>query len=190
MSISIDGFVAGARQSAQHPLGLGAERLHEWMFDPQGEDQAVIDLWQSSPGAYIMGRNMFGPDRQDWDLDWRGWWGDEPPYHTPVFVLSHYRREDLPMAGGTTFHFVTDGIEAALELAHAAAGDKDVAVAGGASTVNQYLAAGLVDELRLHVSPVVLHAGERLFDGVGDLGFEPINVIGSPGVTHITYRLA
>jgi dihydrofolate reductase len=190
ISISVDGFIAGPRQSAESPLGEGGLRLHEWHFHPQGEDQAVIDEWQNSPGAYVMGRNMFGPGRGGWDLDWDGWWGSEPPYHAPVFVLTHHARESVPMDGGTTFHFVTDGIEAALEQAKAAAGGKVVEIAGGAETVNAYLRAGLIDELHMHIAPVVLGAGERLFDGVPDtIQLEPVQVIGSPGATHVKYRV-
>jgi dihydrofolate reductase len=141
-------------------------------------------------GAYIMGRNMFSPGRGEWDASWQGWWGDDPPYHTPVFVLTHFPREPLEMPGGTTFHFVTDGIESALASAREAAGpDKDVAIAGGASAVRQYLAAGLLDELYLHVVPVVLGAGERLLDDVGDPELEPIEVVHSPAVTHVRYRV-
>jgi len=136
-----------------------------------------------------MGRNMFGPGRGAWDLEWRGWWGEDPPYHTPVYVLTNHEREPLAMDGGTTFHFVTDGIESALEQARAAAGDKDVSIAGGASTVRQYLAAGLLDELYLHIVPVVLGAGERLLDGVGDPTLEPVKVVDSPAVTHVKYRV-
>jgi len=132
---------------------------------------------------------MFGPIRGEWEGDWRGWWGDDPPYHAPVFVLTHHAREPVEMEGGTTFHFVTGGIEEALEQARAAAGAADVNVAGGASTVNQFLAAGLIDELTLHVSPVLLHAGERLFDGVGDVRLEPVDVAGSPAATHVRYRV-
>jgi dihydrofolate reductase len=190
ISISVDGFIAGPRQSAESPLGEGGLRLHEWHFHPQGEDQAVIDEWQNSPGAYVMGRNMFGPGRGAWDLDWDGWWGSEPPYHAPVFVLTHHARESVPMDGGTTFHFVTDGIEAALEQAKAAAGGKVVEIAGGAETVNAYLRAGLIDELHMHIAPVVLGAGERLFGGVPDtIQLEPVQVIGSPGATHVKYRV-
>jgi dihydrofolate reductase len=189
ITISVDGFVAGPQQSLQNPLGKGGERLHYWQFHPEGEDQRFIDDWQGNAGAYIMGRNMFSPGRGEWDPDWVGWWGDEPPYHAPVFVLTHYPRPDLSMAGGTIFHFVTDGIQAALERARSAAGGKDVAIAGGASTVNAYLAANLVDELRLHIAPVLLGAGERLFDGVTDLDLDPVRVVGSPAVTHVSYRL-
>ncbi|HZZ96890.1 MAG TPA: dihydrofolate reductase family protein [Jatrophihabitantaceae bacterium] len=190
ISVSVDGFVAGPRQGLDTPLGEGGIRLHEWHFTPQGDDQKVVDEWQRSPGAYIMGRNMFAPGRGEWDLDWRGWWGDEPPYQAPVFVLTHYPRDSLTMDGGTTFHFVTDGIEAALEQATAAAGEKPVEIAGGASAVNAYLAAGAIDELHLHISPVLLGQGERLFDGVRtDLQFEPIEVVASPSVTHVKYRV-
>jgi dihydrofolate reductase len=136
-----------------------------------------------------MGRNMFGPGRGGWDETWTGWWGPEPPYHAPVFVLTHHERAPLEMRGGTTFTFVTDGIESALEQARAAAGDKDVEIAGGAATVRQYLAAGLLDELVLHLVPVVLGAGERLLDGVPGIAFEPTEVIASPAVTHLRYRV-
>ncbi len=190
ISISVDGFVAGPRQSRENPIGEGGIRLHEWHFEPQGDDQAVIDEWQQAPGAYIMGRNMFGPGRGEWDLDWKGWWGDDPPYRAPVFVLTHYPREALPREGGTTFHFVTDGIHAALDRAKAAAGDKNVEIAGGANTVNAYLQAGAIDELHLHVAPVLLGEGERLFDGVSPaLRLTPVRVSGSSGATHIKYRV-
>ncbi|MCW2781290.1 MAG: dihydrofolate reductase [Marmoricola sp.] len=188
VSISVDGFVAGPNQSQQNPLGEGGMLLHEWHIAPQGDDQAVIDEWQRAPGAYIMGRNMFGPDRGDWDLDWHGWWGDEPPYGVPVFVLGHQPREPLAV-GRTTFHFVTDGIDAALAAAAEAARGGNVAIAGGASTINQYLAAGHIDQLHLHVAPVLLGTGERLFDGVGRLALKPIEVTGSPGATHIKYAV-
>jgi dihydrofolate reductase len=190
VSVSADGFVAGPRQSVENPIGEGGIRLHEWHFAPQGDDQRVVDEWQQAPGAYVMGRNMFSPGRGDWDLNWRGWWGDEPPYHAPVFVLTHYPRESVPMAGGTTFHFVTDGLEAALDQAKAVADHKSVEIAGGASTINGYLAAGAIDELHLHIAPVLLGSGERLFEGVPpQLRLEPAQVIGSPGVTHVKYRL-
>jgi len=190
VSVSADGFVAGPRQSLDNPIGEGGIRLHEWHFDPQGGDQAVVDEWQRTPGAYIMGRNMFDPGRGEWDLDWRGWWGDEPPYHAPVFVLTHHPRESLTMDGGTTFHFVTEGIAAALEQAKAAAGAQNVEIAGGASTINAYLHAGAIEELHLHISPMLLGAGERLFDGVSpDLKLEPLHVQTSPAVTHIRYRV-
>ena len=136
-----------------------------------------------------MGRNMFGPIRGEWSGDWQGWWGPEPPYRAPVFVLTHHAREPLEMEGGTTFHFVTEGLDAALERAREAAGpDANVSIAGGASTVNQALAAGVLDELTLHVVPVVLGAGERLFDGVGDLRMEVVGTTSSPGAAHVRYR--
>jgi dihydrofolate reductase len=190
VSVSADGFVAGANQSRDNPLGEGAsERLHAWMFATPDENRAEVERIVAA-GAFIMGRNMFGPIRGEWDLDWTGWWGDEPPYHGPVFVLTHHAREPQPMLGGTTFTFVTDGIDSALAQARAAAGDRDVAIAGGASTINQYLAAGHLDELRVHISPITLGAGERLFDGVpaGDLRI--VSARSCSLVTHITYQPA
>jgi dihydrofolate reductase len=189
ISISADGFVAGQGQTAEKPFGDGpVDQLHAWMFDTPDENKAESERILAA-GAYIMGRNMFGPVRGEWDLDWTGWWGDEPPYHAPVFVLTHHPREPLPMQGGTTFTFVTDGIEAALDQARKAAGDRDVAVAGGAATINQYLAAGLIDELRTHIAPVTIGAGERLFDGVPALRLEQVNVRAASLVTHIDYRI-
>ena len=202
ISISLDGFVAGPNQSLDNPIGEGGMRLHQWAFatdtwhrqhgseaGDRTADSLVAEEVAQGIGAYIMGRNMFGPGRGAWDLEWRGWWGEDPPYHTPVYVLTNHEREPLAMDGGTTFHFVTDGIESALEQARAAAGDKDVSIAGGASTVRQYLAAGLLDELYLHIVPVVLGAGERLLDGVGDPTLEPVKVVDSPAVTHVKYRV-
>jgi dihydrofolate reductase len=190
ISVSVDGFVAGPSQSVDNPVGEGGLRLHEWHFDPQGQDVAIVEEWQQSPGAYVMGRNMFAHGRGEWDPDWKGWWGDDPPYHAPVFVLTHYARAPVRMEGGTTFHFVTDGVESAVDQAKAAADGKSVEIAGGASTVNACLRAGLVDELHLHISPVLLGAGERLFDGVPDtLRLEPVQVVSSPGVTHVKYRV-
>jgi dihydrofolate reductase len=190
ISTSVDGFVAGPRQSLENPIGEGGARLHGWHLEPVDADLAVIDEWQSTPGAYVMGRNMFSPGRGEWDLDWKGWWGDEPPYHTPVFVLTHHARDPLAMDGGTTFHFVTDGLDAALDQAKAAAEDKNVEIAGGASTINAYLKAGAIDELHMHISPIVLGDGERLFAGVSaDLRLEPIQVVASPRVTHVKYRV-
>jgi dihydrofolate reductase len=189
MAMSVDGFVAGPNQTADNPFGEGVEgRLHRWMFEEPEANAAAIEA-VTAARAYVMGRNMFGPGREAWDEQWKGWWGDEPPYHAPVFVLTHHVREPLVMQGGTTFTFVTDGIEAALAQAREAAGDADVAIAGGAATVNQYLAAVLIDELRLHVAPVVLGAGERLFDGVGQLTLEPLEVSGTDLVTHLSYRV-
>jgi dihydrofolate reductase len=189
MAMSVDGFVAGRNQSLAEPFGEDVgDRLHRWMFEEPEANAAAIEAIDA-PAAYVMGRNMFGPGRGAWDEEWKGWWGDEPPYHAPVFVLTHHPREPLAMQGGTTFTFVTDGIESALAQAREAAGDADVAIAGGAETVNQYLSAGLIDELRLHVAPVVLGAGERLFDGVGDISLERLDVSGTGLVTHMSYRV-
>jgi dihydrofolate reductase len=189
MAVSVDGFVAGPNQRLAEPFGDGVgDRLHRWMFEQPEANAAAIEAIDAA-GAYVMGRNMFGPGRGTWDDQWKGWWGDDPPYHAPVFVLTHQPREPLPMQGGTTFTFVTDGIESALAQAREAAGTADVAIAGGAATVNQYLAAGLIDELRLHVAPVVLGAGERLFDGVGALSLERLDVSATDLVTHMTYRV-
>jgi dihydrofolate reductase len=202
ISVSLDGFVAGPNQSAENPIGEGGMRLHEWVFPTDswraqqglegGErtaDADVVDEVVRGVGAYIMGRKMFGGGDGPWDETWTGWWGENPPFHAPVFVLTHHSREPVPMRGGTAFTFVTDGIESALEQARAAAGDKDVAIAGGASAVRQYLAAGLLDELYLHIVPIVLGAGERLLEGVGDPILEPVKVIASPAVTHVKYRV-
>jgi dihydrofolate reductase len=177
-------------------------RLHQWAFATRGwraqqgleggeqsADSDVVDEVSQDVGAYIMGRKMFGGGDGSWDETWTGWWGPEPPYHAPVFVLTHHPREPLTMQGGTTFTFVTDGIESALEQARTAAGDQDVAIAGGASTVRQYLAAGILDELYLHVVPIVLGAGERLLQDVGDPILQPVKVVPSPAVTHIKYRV-
>ena len=186
MAISLDGYVAGPDQSEEDPIGVGGMRLHEWLFPlaafkqmhggGEGGDvnasTQVVEGWFENVGATIMGRNMFGPVRGPWGDDpWEGWWGEDPPFHNPVFVLTHCPREPLEMKGGTTFHFVTDGIEAALERAREAAGEKDVSLAGGASVARQYLSAGLVDEMELSIVPVLLGGGERLLDGIGaDLG--------------------
>ena len=189
MAISLDGYAAGPNQSREQPFGEGArERLTRWMVEePDAHADAIAGL--TAAGAFVMGRNMFSPDRGPHDEEWTGWWGDDPPYHAPVYVLTHYERAPLQMQGGTTFTFVTEGIESALAQARAAAGDADVAIAGGAATVNQYLAAGLIDELRLHVAPVVLGRGERLFAGVGDVELEPLDVSGTSLVTHLRYRI-
>lgn len=188
IGMSVDGFVAGPDQSLQDPLGKGAEELHRWMFErPEENADAIAGILEA--GAYIMGRNMFASGRGEWDLNWRCWWGEEPPYQAPVFVLTHYPRPPLTMQGGTVFNFVTDGIHSAMTQARDAAGDKDVAIAGGAATVQQFLAAGLLDELRLHIAPVVLGAGERLFERVGDVKLEQLDVSGSELVTHVRYRV-
>lgn len=189
LTVSLDGFVAGPNQSPDKPLGEGGESLHRWQFEEREASAAEI-AGILEAGAYIMGRNMFaGPGSGPWDQEWRGWWGEEPPYHAPVFVLTHHQREPLAMEGGTTFHFVTDGIESAMAQAREAAGDRDVAIAGGAQTARQYLSAGLMDELRLHISPVILGGGERLLDGVGDVTLEPIEARGTGLVTHVRYRV-
>jgi dihydrofolate reductase len=191
VTISLDGFMAGPDQSLDNPLGVGGERLHRWLFaDPMHEgDLPARDHLSKARGAYIMGRNMFGPVRGEWTGDWRGWWGEEPPYHAPVFVLTHHAHDPIEMQGGTTFHFVTDGFAVALERAMAAAGNREVLIAGGASTVRQALAAGVIEEISLDVAPILLGAGERLFDGVTDPGLEPVEVTQSPLATHIRYRV-
>jgi len=191
MSISLDGYVAGPNQTVDDPIGVGGMRLHDWHFhagEPGYEADAAPRDWLLAPkGAYVMGRNMFGPIRGDWSDDWRGWWGDEPPYHAPVFVLTHHEHEPIEMEGGTTFHFVTSGFDEALRRAKGAAGDADVDIAGGASTVRQALTAGAIDELVLDVVPVLLGDGEGLFDGVPDLVLKPAEVVHSPHATHIRY---
>jgi dihydrofolate reductase len=193
MSISLDGYVAGPDQGPDDPVGVGGLRLHEWHWhagEPGHEaDLAMRDELLKPRGAYVMGRNMFGPIRGEWDGDWRGWWGEEPPYHAPVFVLTHHRHDPIEMKGGTTFHFVTDGFESALAQAVEVAGGADVDIAGGASAVRQALAAGAVDELVLDVVPVLLGRGERLFDGVADPGFTPVEVVPTPYATHLRYRV-
>jgi dihydrofolate reductase len=203
MSISVDGYVAGPNQSEDNPLGEGGMQVHDWMFQLQSWREAhgeeggeanvsdqVVDEMSKNAGAGIMGRNMFGPIRGDWgDESWNGWWGDEPPYGTPVYVLTHHPREPVEMEGGTTFHFVTDGIESALEQASKAAGEKDIHVHGGASTVQQYLAMGAIDEIALNVAPVLLGQGERLFDNLPEKrpGLELERTIAAPNVTHLKY---
>lgn len=205
LAISLDGYVAGPDQSVENPLGVGGMDLHRWVFDleawrgEQGQEggevnasSAVVEEMQSNIGATVMGRNMFGGGPGPWSEDppWNGWWGDDPPYHTPVFVLTHHPREPLEMEGGTTFFFVTDGIESALERARQAAGGQDVLLAGGANLVQQYLAAGLVDEFELHIVPILLGDGERLLENVGNPRVEQSRAIEAPGVTHIKYRVA
>ncbi len=206
ISISLDGCVAGPNQTEESPLGEGGEGLHDWVVQlaawreshgMQGgevnESTRIVDEARENVGAALMGRNMFGPPGGGpWgDEPWTGWWGDEPPYHYPVVVLTHHPRESVEMEGGTTFHFVTDGIERALEQAKDAAGGKDVMVWGGAQAINQYLAAGLLDELELHVVPILLGDGARLLAGLGGAGvqLEQVRVVEAPGVTHLRYRL-
>jgi dihydrofolate reductase len=204
ISMSLDGFVAGPSQSVANPLGIGGMRLHEWAFslrvwramhDLEGgeinESTRVVEESLANIGASIMGRNMFGGHPGPWDAErpWKGWWGVNPPFHHPVFVLTHHAREPLELEGGTTFAFVTDGIEATLERARRAAGGKDVSLAGGASAAQQYLAAGLVDEMEINLVPTLLGSGERLFDGVGDdlHGLELVRTVATPRVTHLKF---
>ena len=205
ITMSLDGYVGGPDQSEENPLGVGGTELHQWFFplkefrEMHGEEggetdasSAVVQERWANLGATIMGRNMFGPVRGPWpDDSWRGWWGEDPPYHLPVFVLTHHPREPLAMEGGTTFHFVSDGIESALAHAKDAAAAGDVWLAGGASVVNQYLAAGLVDEIQISIAPVILGSGARLFDGVepGVVKLEQIRAVDAPGVTHIKYEV-
>ena len=193
ITVSADGYTAGLNQTEDRPFGDDGgdgwgDKLHAWFADTPEENQAEIDE-MTAANAFIMGRNMFGPVRGEWDRQWNGWWGDDPPYHAPVFVLTHHARDPQPMEGGTTYHFVTDGIESALSQARAAAGDGDVAIMGGATTINQYLAAGLIDELRLHIVPLTLGAGTRLFDGVPSLRLEQVKSRPASLVTHVTYRV-
>jgi dihydrofolate reductase len=204
ISISLDGYVAGPNQSEEHPLGEGGMQLHEWVFplaawrEPHGREGGevnastpLVEESQSDIGAVIMGRNMFGGGPGPWGEDaWQGWWGEEPPFRTPVFVLTHHEREPLTL-GETTFNFVTDGIESALEQAKEAAGELDVHISGGGDVARQYLSAGLVDQLQLNVVPVLLGDGARLFeDGAGaGLDLEPILVVETPEVTHLRYRV-
>jgi dihydrofolate reductase len=200
LAMSFDGYVAGPSQSIDAPLGEGGARLHEWVFETRGGRKMIGETGGSAGpdddyfaqgvegiGATIIGRNMFGPVRGPWaGDDWRGWWGEDPPYHHPVFVLTHHAREPLEMQGGTTFHFVTDGIDAALARAFDAAGGRDVRLGGGASTVQQFLRAGLVDHLHIAMVPVLLRAGERLFEmGVVPDGYECVERVCSPAVTHV-----
>lgn len=204
ISMSLDGFVAGPRQSVDHPLGIGGMRLHEWVLPlavwraPHGleggevnESTPVVEESVENLGATLMGRNMFGGHPGPWhpERPWNGWWGNNPPFHHPVFVLTRYPRAPLELEGGNTFTFVTGGIEAALELARRAAGDRDVSLAGGANVARQYLKAGLVDEMEINLVPVLLGAGERLFEGVGDdlHGLELVRTVAAPKVTHLKF---
>ena len=202
-SLSLDGYAAGPNQSADHPLGVGGQRLHEWAFatrtfrqmfgmDSGGEDldDTFAARGRLGIGATIMGRNMFGPIRGPWgDDNWKGWWGDDPPFHHPVFVLTHHARPSITMRGGTTIHFVTDGIRAALDRALEAADGNDVGVGGGAATIQQYLRAGLIDEMHLVMVPILLGSGERLFDHLdgGPLGYKCVEFLSSPSVVHVRF---
>jgi dihydrofolate reductase len=204
ISTSLDGYVAGPNQSMEEPLGVGGERLHDWLValkawretsgregGEENDSTPVVNEEYANVGAEIMGRGKFGPPaRGEWGDDpWQGWWGDDPPFHKPVFVLTHHERGPLTLSD-TTYTFVTDGIQSALEQARAVSGDKDVVIGGGANVINEYLAAELLDELELHVAPILLGGGARLFEGVGaDVTLEPIRVLEAPGVAHLKYRV-
>ena len=203
-SVSIDGFGAGPNQDLENPIGIGGTKVFEWFFPTRtwqrmhgnedgetGVDDNVAARGFENIGAYILGRNMFGPVRGLWpDESWKGWWGDEPPYHTPVFVLTHHPRAPLEMKGGTTFYFVTDGIQSALQQAREAAGEKDVRIGGGVSTIRQYFSAGLIDEVQLAIVPVLLGEGENLLAGLNlpELGYECVERIQGERATHVTLR--
>ena len=189
ISMSLDAFVAGLNMTFEKPFGdMPDDLLHHWMFDEPEKHRVELDALTDA-GAFIMGSNMYGPKDRREGSEWKGWWGDDPPYHAPVFVLTHHPRASISMAGGTTFHFVADGIKSALSQAQKAAGERPVVIAGGANTVNQYLAAGLLDELWLHIAPVTVGSGARLFEGVPDLQLEPLTISGNNVVTHIKYRV-
>jgi dihydrofolate reductase len=204
ISMSLDGFIAGPNQSEEDPLGKGGMQLHEWAFglaawrEPHGQEGGevtasteVVEQSLENLGATVMGRNMFGGKGPWGDDPWDGWWGDDPPFHMPVFIVTHHAREPATKKGGTTFTFVTDGIESAFEQAREAAGGKDVGLSGGANIAQQYLKAGLIDEMQIHLVPVLLGDGARLFDNLGgaEVGLELIRAIEAPGVTHLTYRV-
>jgi dihydrofolate reductase len=204
ISTSLDGFVAGPNQTLEQPLGEGGEQLHEWVIalkawrEPHGmpggdtgPDNDMVEELIRSSGATVMGRRMFSGGSGPWENDPNpdGWWGDNPPFHHPVFILTHHPRETVEKEGGTTFTFVTDGIEAAVEQARAAAGGKDVAIGGGANVIQQALNAGLVDEVQIHVVPLLLHDGTRLLEGLGKVELEKTRVVDSPGVTHLRFRV-
>lgn len=203
-AISIDGFGAGPNQSLENPLGIGGHALHEWVLPTRtfqqmfgnaegttGIDDDFAARGFRNIGAWILGRNMFAPTRGPWpDDDWKGWWGDNPPYHTPVFVLTHYARESITMEGGTTFHFVTDGIHSALERAIEAANGQDVRIGGGVATIRQYLRAGLVDELHLAIAPILLGSGENLFSDIdmSALGYRCVDHVATQNATHVVLK--
>jgi dihydrofolate reductase len=204
VTMSLDGYGAGPNQSLKEPLGVGGEALHNWAVElaafseVHGKKGGVVNASSAimqemfeNVGAVIMGRNMFGGGPGPWTSEWKGWWGDNPPYHMPIFVLTHYPRNPLPMQGGTTFHFVTDGIESALSQARSAAAGKDILLGGGAETINQFLAARLVDEVNISVAPRLLGGGARLFDNLGDSipRLEQMRVVDAPGVVHLRYRV-
>lgn len=203
-TISLDGFGAGPNQTMKEPLGAGGEELHTWMFPTkrframdghtdgtEGVDNDMVEKAFENVGAWIMGRNMFGPIRGEWtDDEWKGWWGENPPYHVPVFVLTHHERKPVEMKGGTTFHFVTTGIKSALEEAKKAANEKDIRIGGGVSTIRQFLQAGYVDEIHLAISPLFLGSGEHLFSGIDmqALGYKNVERIEGEQATHITIK--
>jgi dihydrofolate reductase len=205
-TVSLDGFGAGPDQSLEQPLGMGGLNLHEWLLPTRafqkmhgdgdadgttGVDNDFAERGSDRIGAWILGRNMFGPSRGEWpDDEWKGWWGEDPPYHTPVFVLTHHPREPIQMEGGTTFYFVTEGIHAALERAREAAGGLDVRLGGGPATIRQYLQAGLVDELHFAISPILLGSGEPLFTGLdlAKLGYKVTETANSPGAMHVVLK--
>ena len=207
ISVSLDGYMAGPNQSEENPLGEGGMALHEWVVklaawrDPhdlaggetdENPSNAVIEAAQAAIGAVVMGRNMFGPVRGEWgDSDWNGWWGDEPPFHVPVFVLTHHQREPLEMDGGTTFYFVSEGVESAIVQAKEVAGDLDVSIGGGAATIQQVIAAGLLDQLLINQAPILLGGGERLLDGLAPdaARFELADLVKGPEALHLTYRV-
>jgi dihydrofolate reductase len=204
ISTSLDGFIAGPNQSEENPLGEGGMQLHEWAIElaawrtPDGEEGGevnasteIVEESLENLGPTVMGRNMFGGEGSWGDDPWDGWWGDDPPFHMPVFIVTHHAREPVIKEGGTTFTFVTDGIESALEEAQAAAAGKDVALGGGANVAQQYVKAGLIDEMQLHVVPVALGAGARLFDNLEGvaIGLECTRVVVAPGVTHLRFRV-
>jgi dihydrofolate reductase len=203
ITMSLDGYIAGPNQSVEHPLGEGGEKLHEWAFAVRtfrerhgmeggatGPDDDVAAEYFANVGATIMGRHMFGGEGPWGDNPWNGWWGEDPPFHMPVFVLTHHLRKPLEMQGGTTFHFVTEGIQAALQNAKAVAQGQDIALGGGASVAHQYLKAGLIDEMEIHVVPILLGDGVRLFDKTDgkQADYECVRVVSSPAVTHYKYR--
>ncbi len=203
-SISLDGYGAGPHQDLEHPLGVGGEDVHEWVVNTRtfknlygggsgetGVDDDFAERGFANVGAWVLGRNMFGPVRGAWPDDtWKGWWGDEPPYHVPVFVLTHHARDPVPMAGGTTFHFVVDGIDAALAAARDAAAGKDIRLGGGVATIRQYLSAGLIDELHIAIAPILLGGGEHLFSGIDmlSLGYQVFEHATTLRATHIVLR--
>ena len=204
-TISLDGYGAGPNQDIHNPLGIGGPDLHQWLFPTRtlqrnlfgkdggttGVDDDFAARGFENIGAWILGRNMFSPHRGPWaDMSWKGWWGDNPPYHVPAFILTHQARPSIEMEGGTTFHFVTGGIHEALERAREAAGEKDVRIGGGASTIRQYLGEGLIDELHIAIAPVLLGSGERLFEGVDARakGYECVKLVASEKATHVVLR--